>query len=329
MTWPPWIEEIKTRYLANEASAFLLHGDIVGQHWTLDGEALDCVGVLEAFLRRTKPVVGVIRSADGLSFSGIGDQGSFERIVSAAEIMASRSGPLSDREPFEALGRVWLALCSPRTSDQAYILADVHALLPSHRKRIEPLGGDAPPLWDWCRDERIRASNNVLCLLTPTMRDVHSALVDVATPVHVQAPVPPPIEANVPTGADAPALPSPPAEADAPSRDAEAEIAAFLAKHAKTEATEHPPAPAGTALEEALRETLVSHPVSTWEQRLPVIDALARVLAARIPDHVGAITWSIDEEGAVTGVGTGAGWVLRRGGPTLPWMPPQACSSGS
>ncbi len=36
MGWPDWIEELKERYLADEASVFLLYGDVTGDRWQVD-----------------------------------------------------------------------------------------------------------------------------------------------------------------------------------------------------------------------------------------------------------------------------------------------------
>jgi hypothetical protein len=305
MTWPTWINEIAARYLANEASVFLLHGAVVGEHWSVEGKRVDCVGMLEAFLGRTKPIVGVIWPSEGLSFSGMGDEGHFERLVGAAELMDVRTRPLSNHPPQEALGRVWLALSSSGV-DQGYIIGDLHALLPRHRKRVEALGAEAPPLWAWCDHPRVRQSNNILCLLTPALSEVHGAVVEAATAVQVEVPVYP-----ASSEPEAPSAPPPP-PGSPPHEDAEAEIAAFLAKRSNAEAENAPTTDGGTALADALRETLGLHPVSSWAQRLPVIDALARVLAERVPGQVGAITWSVEEGGAVTGTGRGADWVLER-----------------
>ena len=41
--WPDWIEELKRRYLAEEASVFLLHGAVDVVAWPYEDELLDAL----------------------------------------------------------------------------------------------------------------------------------------------------------------------------------------------------------------------------------------------------------------------------------------------
>jgi len=308
MTWPAWIDAIKTSYLNDEASVFLLHGAVRGAHWTVDGEALSCTELLQRFLGRTRPVVGVLTAEAGLHFQGIGDSGTFDRLVSAVELLTQRAQPLKNRDPLQALGRIWLALGSTGSA-QAYVLADVDTLLPAHRKRVDPIPAQAPPLWAWCSHERVRRSNNILVLLTPELDAVREELVHAAHAISVVAPLPP-REAAPPVAQveDAPQPTPSRADDDAAATSAEAEIEAFLARaKAPTETS-----PSGGDLSNAIKDALATHPVSTWSARLPVIDAVSRVLATTLPERVGEIVWAVDDEGQLSGTGPGADWLLER-----------------
>jgi len=306
MTWPTWIEEIKTRYLADEASVFLLHGAVRGTRWEVEGEALDCTELLVKFLGRTRPVVGVITEAEGLAFSGIGDRGKFDRLVAAVELVGGKLTPLSDKDPNQALGRVWMALASTG-SDQGYILADIEKVLPGHRKRVEDLGAGAPALWDWCDHKRVRASNNVIFLLTPSLEAVRQELVATASIIAVGEP-----PALAEAGTEAVAASDPVVVAQA---DAEAEIEAFLASRSPHVDTDKPvEEQAADGLKDALQATLAAHPVTTWEQRLPVMDAVARILAEKLPLEIGVLSLTLDEEGQVVAEGKGGAWFLERWG---------------
>ena len=300
MPWPSWIAEIKKRYLADEASVFLLHGAVRGAHWVVDDASMDCATVLQKFLGRTRPVVGLLTSGQGLSFDGIGDRGTFDRLVAAVELMAQRTTPLSDQDPSQALGRIWLALASTG-SDQGYIVADVEQLLPEHRKRIDPLAASAPPLWEWCSHDRIRQSNNILLLLTPRLDAVRKELVAASSVIEVEPPV---------AVAEVDPAVSPQKDIAVADPDAEAEIEAFLARQSESAGAED--IDDGFDLTDALLATLTAHPVTTWDVRLPVLDAAGRVLAARIPAQIGQITWSVNEEGQAVGTGKGADWLLER-----------------
>lgn len=302
MTWPLWIEEIKTRYLADEASVFLLHGEVRNTRWNIEGESLDCAGLLEKFLGRTRPVVGVVTAADGLTFSGMGDMGRFDRLVAAVEMVSGTPVPPSNKRPEDAFGRIWLALASTG-SDQGYVFADVDKILPGHRKRVEELAGGAPALWEWCAHPRVRASNNILVMLTPRLEDVREELVAAASIIAVRQPVAAEVYQE---------LAEPPVGT---SSDAEAEIEAFLASRSPHVDTDKPVAQvAADGLKDALQATLAAHPVSTWEQRIPVMDAVARVLADRIPLQIGVLEIAVDDEGQVIASGKGGDWFLQRWG---------------
>ena len=69
---PPWAEELRNRYLAGEASMFLLHGNVRDlQCWEEEGGErswLDLRGFLERFLQRTRDVTVYYNVSQGLQF---------------------------------------------------------------------------------------------------------------------------------------------------------------------------------------------------------------------------------------------------------------------
>jgi len=82
---PSWAEELRNRYLAGEASMFLVHGNVRDLHcWTGDDgtqEWLGLRGFLERFLDRTRDVIAYYNVSQGLQFSKKGHARLFRTIV--------------------------------------------------------------------------------------------------------------------------------------------------------------------------------------------------------------------------------------------------------
>jgi hypothetical protein len=194
MAWPPWIEELRQRFVADEASAFLVHGEVVDPVWEVDGERLDAVDVLVRFLRPTRQVVGILRPAPPparLEFAEFTDRAKFDNLVRAYEVVEGRTDPLNEQDAEDALGRIWRALSTAGT-DQAYLITDTDRLVPGHRKRLDPIPG-APDLLAWPTHPVLRRSNNVLVFLAPAPESVRSELVEGAVTLHAVPAESPPL----------------------------------------------------------------------------------------------------------------------------------------
>ena len=85
VTLPPWADELRSRYLAGEASMFLLHGNVRDLHCWRDDDGsavwLDLRAFLEKFLERTRDVVSYYNVSQGLQFSNKGHERLFRSIV--------------------------------------------------------------------------------------------------------------------------------------------------------------------------------------------------------------------------------------------------------
>jgi hypothetical protein len=88
---PPWADELRRRYLAGEASLFLLHGnvrDVVP--WVDDGGEvvwLDLRRFLERFLGRTRDIVAYYNISQGLLFPSDAQEQRFKRAIDAGRLM--------------------------------------------------------------------------------------------------------------------------------------------------------------------------------------------------------------------------------------------------
>ena len=332
MSWPVWIDELKQRYLAGEASVFLLHGDVVHGRWSLDGQIVDAPELLRRFLERSKDIVGIFEpdpSQGGvppelrrskLSFPGVQDYGIFKRLVSARFTLDGRSGRKRSDSVEEALGLIWLGLGSPGRS-QAWILTDAGRIAPAARKRLPDLAHGAPALSGWNRDAALRGSDNVVLLLAEDRAAVRADVLDSVVCVEV------PASKAVAT----------------PRLDAAEEIEEALddgfslrrsarddyAREAAVSEIEglDPDAPAPpvsapqadppdqtsdemdlqTRIDQAFRAAVLRHPEGAWVGNLPGREALAEVLSEIAPERVGSLTFEVVEE-QVHAVGQGAEW---------------------
>ena len=293
MTWPTWVDELKDRYLDEEASAFLVVGDIHAKRWEVEGEPLDAANVLVRLFARTRPVVGVLRTgmAGALRFPTFSEEKKFDELVEAALLLSGKALALSSREPVPAMGRIWLALTT-RGTDQAYMVVDADALAPARKKRLDPIPG-APPLFEWASHPTLRRSNNVLVFLVSDAASLRpefvascavirldgAPAVDAAALQHVADDVVEPVapqESGGPTATDV-----------VPVRASDDAVAALQEE-----------------LHLALTASLIAHPEDHRAAKIPVMEAVAVVLARHGAAAEG-IGFDLDEEGKVLATGEG------------------------
>ncbi|MCK6525811.1 hypothetical protein L6R49_30785, partial [Myxococcota bacterium] len=164
MSLPPWIDTLKTRYLNDEASVFVLHGPGLRDVWRLDDAPMSAEDALITFLQRSREIVGRWSFKEGMRFNNPTDHSLFTRAVEARQALDGATRRLNAREPLDALGLIWLALSTPGRR-LGFVLSGVEELLPENRKRIDSLPGSTPPLTEWPSNATLRASDNVVVLL--------------------------------------------------------------------------------------------------------------------------------------------------------------------
>jgi hypothetical protein len=336
MSWPVWIEELKRRYLAGEASVFLLSGDVVEGRWSLDGEALDAPSMLRRFLERSKDIVGIFEpdpslGADPvelrrskLSFPGVQDYGMFKRLLSARFTLDGRSTAQRTDSVEEAMGLIWMALGSPGRS-QAWILQDAGRIAPARRKRFPEYAHGAPALASWNRDTALRGSDNVVILLVEDASSVRADVLESLTLIEVpasQAVATPRLDAAEEiedalddgfslrrSAQDDFARASAEAEIEGLAEDAPepAESAAELARQADPPDQTSDEIDLQTRVDRAFRAAILRHPKGGWVGNQPGREALAEVLGELAPDRLGSLSFEVVEE-QVHAVGEGADW---------------------
>lgn len=327
MAYPSFVEELRRRYLADEASVFLLHGAIDGL-WDIDGKPMNAAQCLAQMLAGSRQILATYQPGEPIRFHGPSDQAAFTRLVEARQSLEGRRDRNLGRTPEDALGLLWMALGTPGPA-QGYIISGLEQLVPARKKHIEPLRESAPPLWEWARDPGLRASNNVVIFLAKKLEDLRAELpagcAVVAVPPPSPAPPPPAsaraaavaeIEAALATPAQAP--PPPPEQAEAevdamlaaaapappPPKDAaEAEVNALGGDLATTAA----PPSTEAMVNAALRAAILRHPTGAWPGNLPAREALAAVLHDLAPQRCGPLVFTVSE-GQVQSSGPGAAW---------------------
>ncbi len=301
MSWPAWTEALKERFVADEASAFLVVGDIHAKSWQVEGEMLDAANVLVRLLARSRPVVGVLRTGvgGGLRFPTFADEKKFDELVDAALLLSGTSAALSSREPVEALGRIWQAL-NTRGTDQAYMVVDVDNLLPRRRKRVDPIP-TAPGIFEWAEHPVLRQSNNLVVFLASSLEAVRPELAQTCSVIRLDGTPVLDEEAQQ-------ALEHLQEDVDAPSA-----VVAEPSARGVVPPPAPPPVPVAIAgyevliplLEKALVHALVLHPEEHRPAKLPVMQAVAEVM-----EQAGAgwhgLSFALDEEGAAVVDGDGA-----------------------
>ncbi len=191
-----WAHALRNRYLAGEASLFLLHGNVRDLHpWhSADGNThwVDLRTYVERFLARTRDVVAYYNVSQGLRFTERGDERLFRSIVDGRRAM--RGG--------ESLGRL------PSTTAEVIPVIEDLITDPSHSSAVvidffEMVAPNADPafmvhedkanlvsLQRWSTDPSFHATDNLVILITEHLSDVSRRIT--ASPqlgtIHLQFP---------------------------------------------------------------------------------------------------------------------------------------------
>ena len=233
--WPDWIEELKRRYMAEEASVFLLHGAVDVVAWPYEDELLDAGRLVARFLTASRDIVVLYDPDSGrLGWGGIEDSGRFTRHTETALVLDRTSGRPDLRKAEGALGLFWLSMHNPGPN-QAFILYRTEKVCPARRSALPALELDAPPLAEWNAAPSLRETDNVVILLTTELDEVRDDLRDSVAVIEVPSP-PKPKPVLAPEVEEDPlSLRRQPASDSEAQAAAEAEIEAALSAAAEPE----------------------------------------------------------------------------------------------
>jgi len=182
MTLPAWATELRNRYLAGEASLFLIHGNVRDLHaWTVDGETtyLDIRGFLEEFLTRTRDVVAYHNVSQGMQFAGAGHKSLFKSIVDGRR-MARGEGKLSGL-PATATGAipVFEDLITEPSHSSAVIMDFFEMIAPNADVSfmVHEDKANLVSLQRWSSDPAFLATDNLVILVTEHLSDISRRIV--------------------------------------------------------------------------------------------------------------------------------------------------------
>jgi hypothetical protein len=175
---PSWATELRNRYLAGEASLFLLHGNVRDLHaWCEDDGTVvygDLRHFLRRFLERTREVTAFYNVSQGLEFPKPGQQALFRSIVDGKRVArgAEKLGPL----PGTAAGAI------PVIEDLVTDPAHSSAVVIDYFEMIAPNAdvsfmvhedkANLVSLQRWATDPAFLATDNLIILITEHLSDV-------------------------------------------------------------------------------------------------------------------------------------------------------------
>lgn len=193
---PPWADELRARYLAGEASMFLVHGNVRDLHpWREDGGAaqwLDLRAFLEKFLERTRDVISYYNVSQGLQFSKKEHARLFRSIVDQRR---------------QARGDEKLSALPTTAADTIPVIEDL-VTDPSHSSAViidffEMIAPNADvsfmvhedkanlvSLQRWSTDPAFVATDNLVILVTEQLSDISRRITASASLATIQVPFP-------------------------------------------------------------------------------------------------------------------------------------------
>lgn len=193
---PSWAQELRQRYLAGEASMFLLHGN-VRDLFPWDGpdgtRYIPLREFLERFLSRSKDIVAYYNCSEGIEFPESDMESRFKKAVNLKLVADGRSD-LVQRFPKsagEALPMLETVFMDP-AANAGVVIDYVETIIPA---------GDLSFMGDtdksnlvnfqrWASDPALLASDNLVILVTESLNEVHRKVLASAQLVAISVPLP-------------------------------------------------------------------------------------------------------------------------------------------
>ncbi len=194
---PDWANQLRNRYLAGEASIFLLHGNVRDLHLWIDeaGEHhfLDLRGFLEAFLARSRDIIAYYNVSQGLCFTKAEHRRRYQRVIDARRMLLG-SGAVAPGLPHtvaEAIPAIELLITEPSQSSGVIIdyfemiapNGDVSFMTHDDRSNLVSLHR-------WSSDPAIISTDNLVILITEHLSDVNRRILASAQLTTIQIPFP-------------------------------------------------------------------------------------------------------------------------------------------
>ena len=182
MTLPAWAAELRNRYLAGEASLFLIHGNVRDLHaLTVDGETtyIDIRAFLEEFLSRTRDVVAYHNVSQGILFAEPGHERLFKSIVDGKRMV--RGEDKLNGLPATATGAipVFEDLITEPSHSSAVIMDFFEMIAPNADVSfmVHEDKANLVSLQRWSSDPAFLATDNLVILITEHLSDISRRIV--------------------------------------------------------------------------------------------------------------------------------------------------------
>jgi len=192
---PEWANELRNRYLAGEASMFLLHGNVRDLHaWKVgDNESYhDLRGFLEAFLSRTRDIVGYYNVSQGLCFSNPAHQRLYQRVGDAKRMLTGGSKTLGlPQTATEAIPAIEQLITDPAHSSG--VIIDFFEMIAPNGDvsfMVHDDKANLVSLQRWSSDPAFITTDNLVILVTEHLSDVSRRILASAQLATIQIPFP-------------------------------------------------------------------------------------------------------------------------------------------
>ncbi|MCB9743806.1 MAG: ATP-binding protein [Alphaproteobacteria bacterium] len=193
---PGWAQELRERYLAGEASLFLLHGNVRDLYpWEMSDGSVRYVPLrtfLEQFLRRSKDIVLYYNCSEGIEFADKDMNARFSRAINARRAREGQDklGFLPSG-PGEVLPLVE-ELFTDQSQSSAVVLDYVETIVPggdlsfmSESDKANMVGFQR-----WASDPALLASDSIIILVTEQLTEVHRKVTSSPQLALIQLPLP-------------------------------------------------------------------------------------------------------------------------------------------
>ncbi len=183
---PPWADELRDRYLAGEASMFLLHGNVRDLFCWTNGQGevewLPLGRFLEAFLSRTKEIVVAYNCSEGLDFAEPSMNPRFARAINARRTLEGREQVKELPRSANKVLPLLEDLVTDQTQSAAVVLDYVETIVPAGELSFmnEADKANFVTLQRWASDPALLQSDNLVILITEQLGDLQRRVVSSA-----------------------------------------------------------------------------------------------------------------------------------------------------
>ncbi|MCB9760443.1 MAG: ATP-binding protein [Alphaproteobacteria bacterium] len=194
---PSWAEELRERYLAGEASMFLLHGNVRDLFpWISPDDSVRYVPLrtfLEQFLSRSKEIVLYYNCSEGIEFPDKAMGARFRRAISTRRATKGDDPLIGHlpQTPGEVLPLVE-ELFTDVTQSAAMVLDYVETIVPSGD--LSFMGdldkANLVSLQRWASDPALLASDNLVLMVTEQLTEIHRKVISSPQLAAIDVPLP-------------------------------------------------------------------------------------------------------------------------------------------